>query len=587
MIENIRAMLDFIPMRFIPVRLWAFAIFSGALQVLPYPIAGPVPVWRTAFCWVAVTPLLLALTGKDAHGLPLRAYQGAALGYASGFVWYLGNCYWIYETMHLYGGIAKPAAAGILILFCLYLGLYHALFGALIVSLRRVKLGRHNLGVQGALLICPFAWVAVELARARITGFPWDQLGITQVDNILLTRLAPYCGAYGLSFVIAAVNALWLLRITLKQRRFTRMAVALSCTGIILLYVYSLRLIQPSLHEGTEAAVTLVQENLEVGAMADSSGPPLTQSDMLRSFSELSLFPPMGESCNGIPELTGTLCTGMEPEKHNAGAEDIRHLLPTDLIVWPEAPNDFIVIDPPLRETLSSEEFRTAISGLARAANTPIIVGSFGIDADSAFKRGYDEYNSANFIQSDGSFIGRYDKMHLVPFGEYTPYKSLFFFAGNLLQDVGLLDPGKHRTVFTTGGHTYGTFICYESVFGDEIRQYSNHGSDVLVNISDDGWYGDTSAAWEHLNMVRMRAIENHRWILRATNTGVTAAIDPNGRVVTSIPRHRRTSLHAGFNYEHDITFYSKYGDIFAYFCVLVTACGLGLGLLRKVAQEG
>ena len=109
-------------------------------------------------------------------------------------------------------------------------------------------------------------------------------------------------------------------------------------------------------------------------------------------------------------------------------------------------------------------------------------------------------------------------------------------------------------------------------------------GADVLVNISDDGWYGDTSAAWEHLNMVRMRAIENHRWVLRATNTGVTAAIDPYGRVITSTPRHIRTSLRVRFDYEHDVTFYSEHGDLFAYLCALVTACGLGLGLLRRTA---
>jgi apolipoprotein N-acyltransferase len=178
--------------------------------------------------------------------------------------------------------------------------------------------------------------------------------------------------------------------------------------------------------------------------------------------------------------------------------------------------------------------------------------------------------------------VGRYDKMHLVPFGEYVPYKKLFFFAGSLLQDVGILDPGKHRTVFATGGHSYGTFICYESVFADEVRQYARMGADVLVNISDDGWYGDTSAAWEHLNMVRMRAIENHRWVLRATNTGVTAAIDPYGRVVASAPRHIRTSLRVGFNYERDVTFYSAHGDLFAYFCALIAAGGLGLGLLRR-----
>src|ERR1035441_3335627 len=111
-------MLDCIVMRLIPMRLWALAILSGVLQVLPFPIAGPVPVWRTIFCWVALTPLLKALTSNDAGGQPLRVLQGAALGYCSRFIWYLGNCYWVYQTMHLYGGIAKPASAGILVLFC-------------------------------------------------------------------------------------------------------------------------------------------------------------------------------------------------------------------------------------------------------------------------------------------------------------------------------------------------------------------------------------------------------------------------------------------------------------------------------------
>jgi apolipoprotein N-acyltransferase len=355
----------------------------------------------------------------------------------------------------------------------------------------------------------------------------------------------------------------------------------MACVAVVLLYLIILRRVAEPIHEGTQATATLVQENLGVGAEA-SSGPPLTQSDMLRTFSELSLFPPNGGVCNGIPELPGTHCSGPVPAQPNRGPGDTRFLQPTDLIVWPEAPNDFYEIDPALRAAAVSNQFHAAIFSLARAANAPIIVGTTGIDKDSAAQRGYDQYNSADFIAPDGHLVGRYDKMHLVPFGEYTPYKRLFFFAGSLLQDVGLFDPGKHRTVFPIGGHTYGTFICYESVFGDEMRQYAKMGTDVLVNISDDGWYGDTSAAWEHLNMVRMRAIENHRWVLRATNTGVTAAIDPYGRVVTSAPRHIRTSLRAGFDYEHDITFYSAHGDLFAYFCALMTAGGLGLGLLRR-----
>jgi apolipoprotein N-acyltransferase len=543
------------------------ALLSGALQVLPFPIAGPVPVWRTALAWIALAPLLKALISEDATGRPLRMMQGAALAYASGFVWYLGNCYWIYATMHQYGGIAKPASAGILVLFCLYLGLYHALFGTLIAAFRQSRLG-----VRGALLLSPFAWVAVELARARVTSFPWDLLGTTQVDNPLLTQLAPFTGTYGISFIIVAVNALWLIRITIKQRPFTRTILVAAGVLLAFLYVVSLRHTQKPLQQGTSAIATLVQQNIEVGAAAASAGPPLTKSEMLQKFSESTLFPP-ADACYGIPELPSTHCVGSVTQQQRGDPNGARFAQPTNLIVWPEAPNQFFEID---------SEFRATMSRLARAANAPIIVGNIGLDQDSEGSRTY--YNSADFIAADGTFVGRYDKMHLVPFGEYTPYKKLFFFAGSLLQDVGLFEPGTQRKIFKTGGHTYGTFICYESIFGDEIRQFENLGADVLVNISDDGWYGDTSAAWEHLNMVRMRAIENHRWVLRATNTGVTASIDPYGRVVVAAPRHIMTSLRVAFDYEHDVTFYAAHGDLFAYFCALVASCALAARFMFKAA---
>jgi apolipoprotein N-acyltransferase len=460
--------------------------------------------------------------------------------------------------MHTYGGIAKPAAVGILLLFCLYLGLYHALFGALVTAFHC------GLSAQKALLLSPFAWVAVELSRARITGFPWDLLGIAQIDNPLLTRLAPLTGAYGLSFVIAAVNALWLMRVSIRERRHTRTALTAAGVAVVLACVISVRQVRVHREVGVRGIATLVQENLEVGAPATAAGAVPTQSEMLQSFSALSLFPPMVNACDGIPEVASTHCG--QPAAGTRGRNSAL-VLPTNLVVWPEAPNNFLESD---------NEFRRSISQLARVARAPVIAGNISVTPDRTDTRGYLMHNSAEFVAPDGSIAGRYDKMHLVPFGEYVPFKNLFFFAGSLLQDVGVFDPGKERTMFTAGGHTYGTFICYESVFGDEIREYARRGAEVLVNISDDGWYGDTSAAWEHLNQVRMRAIENHRWILRATNTGVTAVINPYGRVTTAVPRHIRTSLRAGFGYERDITFYAAHGDVFAWLCVLVTLAGLG-----------
>ena len=171
-------------MRSIPVRLWALAALSGLLQILPFPIAGPVPVWRTAFAWVGLLPLLYALVASGEGRQLSSVLRGVLLGYLCGVIWYAGNCYWIYQTMYLYGGLPKPVALGILILFALYLGLYHALFAGMVAGLRWAGVSRNRV-----LLLVPFLWVAVELARARITGFPWDLLGMTQVDNALLARL--------------------------------------------------------------------------------------------------------------------------------------------------------------------------------------------------------------------------------------------------------------------------------------------------------------------------------------------------------------------------------------------------------------
>lgn len=554
-------------MRRIPVRLWAMAVLSGILQVLPFPIAGPTPLWRTAFCWVALVPLFAALLGKDKTGNPLAARQGAALGYICGFVWYLGNCYWVYQTMYLYGGLAKPIAAGILVLFCLYLGLYHALFGTLLAVFRT------HFGRQAALLLSPFAWVAVELARARITGLPWDLLGIAQVDNSVLIRLAPITGAYGLSFVIAAVNALWLIRIRVRERRYTRAALTVAGVVIVVLYVAALRRIQNPRDVPATVHATLVQENLEVGAA--NTGPQASTQQLLESFSYLSRYP-SAQFLLGIPELPGTQAVYLIRQHPAVEGGDPKAPVPssTSLIVWPESPAPFQEND---------SQFRSALSSLAREANAPIIAGNIGIDRTTEDARGYNLFNSASFITPQGDFAGRYDKMHLVPFGEYVPFKQLFFFAKSLLNEVGTFDPGQHRAVFTTGGHSYGTFICYESIFGDEVRQFTQRGAEVLINISNDGWYGDTSAPWQHLNMARMRAIENHRWVLRATNTGVTASISPFGRVIAAAPRHIRTSIRVSFAYEHDLTFYAAHGDLFAYACALITAIAIGFSLRAKL----
>jgi apolipoprotein N-acyltransferase len=558
-------------MRQIPLRLWAMAVLSGVLQVLPFPIAGPTPLWRTAFCWIALLPLLWALLGNSKTGNPLTLRQGAVLGYACGIIWYLGNCYWIYQTMYLYGGLAKPIAAGILVLFCLYLGLYHALFGTLITAFHK------RFGRQSALLLVPFAWVAVELARARITGLPWDLLGTAQVDNPLLTRLAPITGVYGLSFIIAAVNALWLIRVRIREHRFTRPALTIVGVVIVVVYVVGLRLIATPKPSPTTATATLVQENLEVGAAA-ATGPQATTQQLVDSFSYLSRYP-SPRFLLGIPELPGTDAVYLIRQHASVESGGSEAPVPTssDVIVWPESPSGFRTNDP---------GFIRQMHELADSTHALLIVGSLGIvsNPDAAAERPYFLYDSAAFFVPDEHSAPRYDKVHLVPWGEYIPFKRFFFFAQKLTAGAGDMDPGAERRVFHINDHVYGAFVCYESIFGDEIRQFVRDGAEVLVNISDDGWYGDTSAGWQHLNMVRMRAIENHRWILRSTNTGVTAAINPYGRVTAAAPRHQRTSIRVHFAYEHDLTFYARHGDLFAYACTFITTLGLAFSFRPGVA---
>lgn len=550
----------------ISLQSWALASLSGLLQVLAFPIAGPVPFWRASVCWICLLPFIAAVVNPDPATESYGGKRGAALGYASGFIWYLGNCYWIYPTMHLYGGLSRPVAVCILILFCLYLSLYHALYGALLGWAAASALGR-----RGALLLSPFAWVAVELARSRITGLPWDLLGISQVDNPVLTRLAPVTGVYGISFVIVLVNSLWLLRVEVRDRKFTRPL--LTGVGVLTILCCVLLARQLTTHRRSKPTATavLVQENLEVGAAATEPEPPLSR--LLDSFSYLSRFPQRSFYA-GIPGLPGTPYVKMAPRSMESPA--LPNAAPLfarpDLIVWPESPAPFEERSP---------EFRARLSSLAQKAASPIIVGNIAVEPDTSTSLGYTLYNSASFVAPDGTFAGRYDKIHLVPFGEYVPFRKLLFFAGSLLEEVGTFSPGKNRTLFTVDGHRYGTFICYESIFGDEVRQFVTAGADVLVNISNDGWYGDSSAPWQHLNMVRMRAIENHRWVLRATNTGVTAAIDPFGRVTQAAPRHVRTSLAVRFGYEHDLTFYTRYGDWWAYLCVAVTIASLGAAFSR------
>jgi apolipoprotein N-acyltransferase len=534
--------------------LWAAAALSAGLLELPFPIAGPMPPWRSVFAWFALVPLLWAVLSAERGSEPHPLRRAFLLGYLCGVLWYMGNCYWIYDTMLMYGDMPPAVALLLLIGFSLVLGLYFGLFGFGLAFVQQ-RTGSTRL----ALIFAPFLWTALELAGARITSVPWDQLGYSQVDNGILTPLAPWTGVYGISFVLVAANALIAGILFAAEDssdlvasiRIRSWAYALS---FAILFLAIGHLVLPHPQPAPTATAVLIQPNLDVANTGYWQGPGEWDAHMVQ-FTYLA-----AEDCKsyiaGIPQTSAPneqMACPYFPAK-------------PDLVVWPESPAPYFESDP---------RFQRSMAQIAQTEDAPLIVNGIGSQF-SPSENGYLDYVSAMALNAQGQEIGRYDKMHLVPFGEHVPFAKLLFFAHKLTGKVSRFTPGEARRVFLLrsangDSHRYGVFICYEAVFADEVRQFAKLGADVFVNLSDDGWYGDTSAPWQHLNMARMRAIENRRWLLRDTNNGVTAVIDPFGRVRQSIPRHAIDALPAQFGFRSDITFYTAHGDVFAWLCVILS----------------
>ncbi len=530
-------------MRRIRPNAWIFACLSGVLQVLIFPKPA-----LYLLSWIALAPLIyailkcreqdvtLALADGGLFLAPATAWQGFLLGYVSGVIWYLGSCYWVFYVMHVYGNIGVATSCVLLLMYALYLSFYHGLFGLLLALIA----ARRNGFSLRALVFTPFLWVAIELARTYITGFPWDLLGTTQIDNIPLSRVATVTGVYGISFEIVLVNtALAAAFLVPYSRRKVLLTAALAAA----IALHAGKLIKPAALPASDGA-TLVQANIPI---LDSGAWTLDY---------------LTQTLNALASLS------VPPEHNKFGTPG--------LIIWPESPAPFFVTDLHVRATLAN---------VARATNSYIIAGSIGIEHTGEPNRQPDIYNSAAVIAPNGAWTGRYDKIHLVPFGEYVPFEKLFSFASGLTREIGTFARGKSRMPQQVGDTKIGTFICYESIFPDEIRQFAKNGAELFVNISNDGWYGEGGASWQHLNQARMRAVENNRWLLRDTNTGITAVIDPFGRVVAEAPRNQRTQLQAAYSLEETTTFYTRHGDWFPVVCAIITLLGLLLRVLRPGAM--
>lgn len=488
------------------------AALSGGLLVLAFPKAD---LWAVAF--VALIPLLIALRGAGWR-------RAALLGFIAGFVFFVGTLYWIAPTVVRYGGLPWGAASGILLLLAGYLALYFAGFGACMAVLR------HS-GVAFVLSTAGL-WVTFELLRSHLfTGFPWNLLGYSQYRNLPLIQIAVLTGVYGVSFVVASVNAAiadTLLSRDGWPRRVGSLATAGLLTGGAPVYGWIDR---PQI--GPPAIrVALLQGNIS----QEIKWNPDFQDETLQVYRHLTL-----------------------------AQADFR----PDLIVWPETAVPFLLRLDPRGFT---------VEGLATEIGTPLLVGAPDRDGGSLPR-----YTVSAFLIAPENGISRkYDKIHLVPFGEYVPLRNALFFVNKLARGaIGDFTPGTEFTVFSIPAGRFGVTISYEVYFPHEVRRFIHNGAEFLVNITNDAWYGRSAAPYQHIAMVVFRAVETRRYLVRAANTGISSVVAPDGRIVASSGLFERTALRATIAANAVLTPYARYGDIFGWgvaSAVGVTLLGVSVG---------
>ena len=359
-------------------------------------------------------------------------------------------------------------------------------------------------------------WVAVEVTHGAL-GFAWLALGNAGIDMGIPLRLAPYTGVYGLSFVFALMACAMALAILRRPR------VELLWLAPVLLLALLPEM--PRAERGRETALLVQPRISETEEWTPASIDAMKRRQVMLS-------------------LRGALS---QPEQ------------PPSIIVWPEVPAPLYYFE--------DDVLRGYVDGLARAAKAYVLLGIVAHTADGA------PLNSAALVGPWGGPVSRYDKVNLVPFGEFVPWP--LGFANKISTEVGDFTAGERVVVSPVGSHKMGTFICYESVFPDFVRRFAAGGAEVLFNISNDGWFGQSAARRQHLSMVRMRAAENRRWILRATNDGITATIDSAGRLRGTVASNIEATSYTGFTYLEAKTIYTRFGDWFPLVCAIVALAAL------------
>ncbi len=479
--------------------------------------------------WVALIPLFFAL--RDANDIR----DGLIAGFVAGLTFNIGIMYWITFVVVHYGHLAYSIGIFLMILVAAYLSIYVALFAAGVVYFS-------GKGISG-IIVAPALWTCLEYGKSHLlTGFPWENLAYSQHLNRYLIQVVDITGTYGITFVIILVNVV--LYDVLKERFRGRRAmgeVSLCCIIVLGMYCYGY-IRTEQIEKVSQAAETMdvavVQGNIDQSVKWN----PDFQFDTIKAYKNLSL-----EKKTSRPRLT----------------------------VWPETAAPFFFQD--------ANMMQGEILDVARISGDWLLFGSPSYQKDCDGVAGCVSFlNSAFLLSPQGSIVGRYDKVHLVPYGEYVPLREMFPFVSKLVVGVGDFRSGEGYKPLTMDGHKLGVLICYEGIFPEASRAYKRMGADLLVNITNDAWFGRTSAPYQHLSMTVFRAVENRLYIARSANTGISAIIDPTGRVVAQTELFERIALRNTIGFINNKTFYSVYGDVFVLISMAALVCCIIMSLRRK-----
>ena len=468
--------------------------------------------------FIAFVPLLKVLKDNSLKGSFLK-------GFLFGFLFFLGTIYWVVNSMHNYGGMDIFSSSLAMVLLVVYMALFPALF-ALMANYFYLD-GKNVLKASFA---AATFWVVVEFLRLWLfTGFPWVMVGYSLAPYKVLIQAADIGGVWLISFVIMFVNyAVYRFLFVDSSKEFLTASSVAAIAPVLLLYFYGTFVINnfsENKQDGKYKAL-VVQGNIEQSMKWQGD----YKDDSVKKYRELTL-------------------------------EVIKEKGPVDLILWPETAMPLYLI-----EKNSLTDFA---KGTAIAANSDILTGAphYEINEEGTV----DYYNSAFLVGIDGEIKSRYDKTHLVPFGEYIPLRFIFTKLNKIVEGMGDFSSGDSFAPLNNVRAPMGVAICFEAIFPNHSRKFVNNGALMLANITNDGWFGKSSAPYQHLDMTMFRAVENKRPLLRAANTGISAIIDPLGNIIVKSELFVDDALYGEFYLNEKKTIYTIIGDMLPYTCMVFT----------------